>query len=267
MSKYTVELRYICEKSAGFPDSMGYNSVDDIIAKAIPKIFNFSFPIFDENYRTVLQTKILKHFYTREIAFETIGLFKLKLDTKLNEIMPYYNQLYKSELLEFDPMADMKINKTNNRTATGTTDTAGKSDSNAKNIGNTDTSSSGTNTSRSINDAASMDVYSDTPQGGLANVVDLSYLTNARKIDENSSSETNATTGDTSQTSTNVTDTATTTTTGNTNSKTIEDYIETLEGKQGTQSYSAMLNEFRNTFLNIDMMIIDELNELFFQLW
>ena len=31
--------------------------------------------------------------------------------------------------------------------------------------------------------------------------------------------------------------------------------------------YSEMLNEFRSTFLNVDMMVINELNDLFMNLW
>ena len=97
MSNYTTEVRYICEAKAGLTESAGQNSVNEIIAASLSSIFNFNFPIFDEQYRSVLETKILKHYYTREIAFESVGLWQLKLDTKLNEIMPYYNQLYESE--------------------------------------------------------------------------------------------------------------------------------------------------------------------------
>ena len=46
-----------------------------------------------------------------------------------------------------------------------------------------------------------------------------------------------------------------------------EDYTEHVSGKQGAISYSKMLEEFRQTFLNIDRMILDELNDLFFGLW
>ena len=87
MSKYTTELRYICEMYAG-GESKGYSDVNKVIQAAIPKVFDFDFPIFDEAYRNVLCTKILKHYYTREIAAETVGLWKLWLDTKMNEIMP-----------------------------------------------------------------------------------------------------------------------------------------------------------------------------------
>ena len=54
MSKYTTEVRFICEHSAGLTDSAGYSSVDEVIEKAIPKVFSFNFPIFDEAYRDVL---------------------------------------------------------------------------------------------------------------------------------------------------------------------------------------------------------------------
>ena len=104
MSKYTTEVRYICEVNSGLNESVGYSKIEDVITGAIPKIFDFDFPIFDESYRIVLERKILKHFYTREICEETVGLWKLRLDTRLNEIMPYYNKLYESELIKFDPL-------------------------------------------------------------------------------------------------------------------------------------------------------------------
>ena len=50
MSKYTTELRYICETEAGLSESVGQTKIKDVIAKAIPKIFDFDFPIFDERF-------------------------------------------------------------------------------------------------------------------------------------------------------------------------------------------------------------------------
>ncbi len=111
MSKYTTELRFICESLAGLTESQGYDQVNWIIEQAAPKIFSFDFPIFDESYRSVLEKKILKHYYTREIGLETYGLWQLKLDTKMNEIMPYFNQRYKSETLEFNPLYDFDITR------------------------------------------------------------------------------------------------------------------------------------------------------------
>jgi hypothetical protein len=49
----------------------------------------------------------------------------------------------------------------------------------------------------------------------------------------------------------------------NANINEIEDYIESKVGKTGDQSYSKMLNEYRDTFLRIEKMIFKEMNELF----
>ena len=87
MSVYTTQVRFICEAEAGLKKSVGYDDVNTVIQNAIPKIFNFSWPIFDESYRNVLETKILKHYYTREIGLETYGLWKLKLDTVMVAVL------------------------------------------------------------------------------------------------------------------------------------------------------------------------------------
>lgn len=112
MSKYTVELRFVCEQASGLKDSVGYNGVENVITNAAPKIFDFYYPIFDESYRRALEEKILLHYYTRELCEETIGLWKLRLKSKMNEIMPYYNQLYESALLKFDPFVDIDYTQT-----------------------------------------------------------------------------------------------------------------------------------------------------------
>lgn len=115
MSKYTTEVRFICEQYYGLDESKGYDDVDTIITNAANRIFE-NFPIFDEAYRLPLEKKILRHYYTREICAETVGLWKLWLNNRMNEIMPYYNMLYSSALLEFDPMHDIDytVNHTGN---------------------------------------------------------------------------------------------------------------------------------------------------------
>ena len=39
MSKYTTEVRFICESYAGLNESVGYAGIDEVINKAIPKVF------------------------------------------------------------------------------------------------------------------------------------------------------------------------------------------------------------------------------------
>ncbi len=238
MSKYTTEVRYICEHLSGLSESKGYNDVVDIIEEARPEIFDFSYPIFNEAYKPVLETKIIKHYYTREIGMETYGLWKMKLDMKMNEIMPYYNKLYESELLKFNPFFDVDKTIVHFGDNDGTSHTS---------------DSDRTNRSDSAN---SWNLFSDTPQGavdGIQNayddVADNAYLTDARRITSEATSNTNS---------------------AGQSSRVYADrdkWAENVQGKQGVQSYSKMLLDFRKTFLNIDMMIIDELKDLFFQLW
>lgn len=246
MSKYTTEVRFICEQNAGLKESEGGDSVDKIVESARTKIFNFSYPIFDENYRSVLECKILKHFYTREIGEETVGLWKLRLNTKLNEIMGYYNQLYKSELLEFNPLYTHNLERNYGRSIEATSDSSGL----IKSSSNSSASASGNTSSNE------WDKYSDTPQGGLTGVENDNYLTNARNISSNgnnSGSQSGSQSGSSSSSDSN-------------KSNSVEGYLEKVSGFEGG-SASKLLQEYRETFLNIDVMIIDELEVLFMQLW
>ena len=242
MSKYTTELRFICESKAGLSDSVGFNQIDDVISNSWNKIFD-NFPIFDESYRSVLCSKILNHYYTREISAETVGLWQLWLNTRMGEIMPYYNKLYESALLEFDPFKDVNYSRNHGGTFTGDTRRNGRSDVSVDNS----VTSNGTSNSKNL--------FSDTPQGAITNIENESYLTNATLIKD---TDTNTTNTDGNSTTQN------TETTGITNT---DNWIETIVGKQSTVSYSKLLQEFRDTFLNIDVMIINDLSDLFMNLW
>lgn len=323
MSVYTTEVRFICENYAGLSDSKGYDSVDDIVGKAREKVFDFDFPIYDASYASVLETKFLKHYYTREIGFETVGLWKLWLNKRLNEIMPYYNQLYKSALLEFNPFYDVDVytegskngkfdeatsskgtskgvrtddlkeatNGKITRTDNLSEDTTSKSTSNSNATRTDDLAHTDTTTTS----ASAWDEYSDTPQGALNGVRSLEYLTTARHTSSDTTeanhgsntgtqrnvgeqtvngtgkvtntgtqtSEANDTKANTG-TQTNVGDT---TSDGTRNYTNTDDYLEHVYGKRGSDSYSKLLQEYRKTFINIDMMIIEELSDLFMNVW
>lgn len=283
MSEYTTELRFICETLAGYDMSQGYGKVTDIIDKSWQKIFDFDFPIFDSAYRSVLCKKILMHYYTREIGFETVGLWKLKLNAKMNEIMPYYNKLYASETYTFNPLYDADYtkshegedsgNSSDDSTHTGTIGDAGThggtvGDSFSK-VGNIDDSA------RDVEDKESWNTYSDTPQGALTNVANETYLTDARKITEdNVITHTNARDYDETGSNTRTYNE----TTGNTRTfneangvdreySSTNEYVERVVGKMPGKSYSKMIMEYRESLLNIDMMVINELNKLFMLVW
>lgn len=311
MSKYTTEVRYICENAIGLTESVGYISVKDVLTQAAPIVFDFDFPIFDENYRLPLEIKILKHFYTREIGLETVGLWKLKLDTKMNEIMPYYNQLYKTELLEFNPLYDVDLTRDRVEEREGSNKTDGgfnnenvyekknnySEDSNVNSNTTDDTSTSGASDTTGNSKTAegntrtgkNTDRYSDTPQGAISDLESNSYLTNARIIDntETNAGESSVDTkenlnyndsierninrkDDTNKTGENEENGNSSDNGTNYSYQNITDlnkYLEHVKGKQGSKTYSEMIVEYRKTFLNIDMMIINELEELFIGLW
>ena len=259
MSKYTTEVRFICEAYADEVESVGLSGVENIIERARSKVFDFTYPIFDETYKGVLETKILKHFYTREIGAETVGLWKLWLNRKLNEIMPYYNKLYKSELLEFNPLYDFEVVREHTRTTQGT-----KEDSGVRTEERTETrGTSGNGSVNGSNENTKYDYYSDTPQGGVGNLDNLSYLTNARKITDNDTNTSVNTYSEDLDVSAGVSGTSKV----NSVINNTDDYLETVKGKQSGKSYAKMLEEYRSTFLNIDMQVINELNDLFMNLW
>jgi hypothetical protein len=287
MSKYTTEVRFICESKSGLENSKGCDDVDEILNNSWNKIFTTKTEIFDENYRAVICKKILKHYYLREICSETVGIWKLWLNTRLEEILPYYNQLYKSALLEFNPLYDVNITRTHNRTidenkTENGTSTETSTDKNTGS-GTRDNTISGTNKNSdtsSVTDngsSNSKDLYSDTPQGALTGVETETYLTNARKItntDSSTSESTNSGNGEYKDTGnvkyTDTSERANTKNGSNSNTGTVnntEEYLESVSGKQGGGSYSGMLKEYRETFLNIDRMVIGEFDDLFFGLW
>lgn len=231
MSKYTTELRWIIEN--------GYDLQLN------------EYPIFDENYRQKLNQKIINHYYFREIGFETVGLFRFYLKQTMNEIMPYYNQLYESALLEIDPLNTINFTETLTRTKIG---------NDIKNF-NEDTTinSNGDSNSNSTKNTNFKDVESDTPQGMLSigNIEGELYASYARisKNEDTTNSTAHQETRDTQKRKNDE----------KINREDNENYTRTEKGNR--ESQSELLMKYRETFLNIDMQIINELNDLFMGLY
>lgn len=277
MSKYTTELRYLIENNF------------DIGLK--------TYPIFDENYREVLNTKIINHYFFREIGMETAELFKRYLNTTMCEIMPYYNQLYKSELLEFNPFYNVDktitADKNNNSVSdfigniTGKNTQTADSENTQTNNGKQQTTTAATSTGESIGNSTTTNknknVSSDTPQGFLSinSIENETYASaaemgNAESINNSKATSNNAenattdqTTADESKAKGTIKSNATTATDteNKTTSTDFENYVSHVIGKSEGETYSEMLMKFRETFLNIDMMIIDELKTCFMMIY
>lgn len=212
MAKYTITIKTLIDNNFDFQMT--------------------NYPIFDENYRETLNNNILHHYYENEIGFETAPLFRFYLNQKLNEIMPYYNELYKVQKKLIDDK--LLLNNVN------LTETLS---------GNSTTQSSSTSQSTNNGTSNNKNLFQDTPQGEISNtdINNQKWATNLT-LDSNT---TNNTINDTSNVSGN-----------GTNS-----YLKTIIGNNGGKFNIDILNDIKNNLMNIDLMVINELYDLFMQIF
>lgn len=118
MAMYSVELRrYIDHFSQrAYPPK----SIKEKIEIGTPHLFDFDYPFFDESKKKDFERKWVRKFYMTEIGFETMELFKFHLENWMNERMPYYNQRFKSELIEFDPLMNTVMDRSKDKNIDGT---------------------------------------------------------------------------------------------------------------------------------------------------
>lgn len=90
MSRYTTMLRYVVENIVTSRGREIGNPKENATIAA-PVIFNFTFPIWDEDDRLKFETDFIMKYYMREIGLETVSLWKLYLESWLNTNMPYWN--------------------------------------------------------------------------------------------------------------------------------------------------------------------------------
>ena len=95
MANYTIELR-------------------DVVSQH--NIFNFKYPFYDENERKKFEDDFIRHFYFREIGFETIERFKWNLKDKFYTVFPYYNELFKASKIEYSVLDNYNLKETNTTT-------------------------------------------------------------------------------------------------------------------------------------------------------
>lgn len=277
MSKYTTEVRYICEVNSGFEaDEMYLHTPDEIIAAARTNIFNFSYPIYDELHKPELETKILKHYYTREIGAETVGLWKLWLNDTLNLIMPKYNKLYAAEAASYEKelynvdISTHSLREDDFERRDDHTRTDNLSD--ATDITRTDNLTDSSDITRTDNlTQTTRDKYSDTPQGTVSNVDNDSYLTDYRSVTvTNTGTQRNAGTDlhtGTQRNAGTVLHTGTQRNAGSENNEGTQEITGSETGYRGSKTYAELIAEYADKVLNIDMMIVRDLGDLFMKLW
>lgn len=255
MSEFTTQLRWPVEqllKDQKLPPT----------EPNWPKIYNRlgldDYPIFDESHRVVLNNKIIRHYFMREIGLETLELFRYFMRMKMWEIMPYYNQLYKSELIEFDPLSTRDMKHDEKWTVDNTDDWT--VDNTRDQTDDWTRTENGTLASNTATD--DREVFQDTPMSMLDSpgnnpVSNLEYATTVTY--DHGTADTDQTTSSTGS-GTNAADEK---------KKETGDRDKNEDGTREKHDYgydipgADMLQKYRESFLNIDMMIIRELADLF----
>lgn len=259
MSKYTTQLRFIIEMNSeeGFP-------ISQRIEQATSKIFNFNYPIWSEDYRKILEKKILMHYFNKEIGLETVGLWKLYLEERLNLIMPYYNEMYLTTSNKYEWLVDVDVTETyeGNKNISGNV----KDNSNGEitDKGKDTTTSSLNETTTGDNTKTLKSLKSDLPQ---ANFQGLDYGTelqedNATDSKEDTHNATSNSTIDKNNTTNSVTNSTT-----ESESQTNDIFTRINKGLNGSRSKTQLNVEYRQSLINIDKMIIDELKDLFMMIY
>lgn len=229
MAKYSVTLQELCtdyysreEVESWFKN---YSIENYLTPKQIEEITKY-----DVWNKDRLATKIVDHYYMREIGFETPELFIHYAKVYMQEIMESKFQKIYTLFLEYDPLSSVDYVEEYTRQIEGNSQTVGSSSSNSNSNG--------------------LGISNDTPQTKI-NRQDL---------------ETGAYASNVSQTENSISDSTHNNSTGN--SKTLEKYTHSMKGDNGvivTNEY--LIREYRENIIAVDKEIIDELNTLFMGLY
>lgn len=196
--------------------------------------------------REQLNNRILNHYKYREIGFETVGRFLDELEITMCEIMPRYNELFKTvetmaELPSPFDNVDVVEKFEQTRTATSSSTQDG-----TRTTEGTDT------VTRSGSDKIK---HSDTPQNSISDIDN--YMSDYTET-TNNGSDSNVSEGSE--------------VTSNTGSSTATDTLShtyTKTGNQGVNTYAHDMNEFRTSIIDVVDQIVNDarLNELFMMVY
>ena len=204
-------------------------------------IWDFEYDSFYKgDAKKEFEQKVIDHYRFRQIGSETVGRFLHQFKTKVREIMPKYVRMYKvqthMDAIE-DPFESYNLIEEYTAKSTDTSNSSKEYNSDVSE------SHSGSDTQSNVMK------HSDTPQGSIANID--SYMSDATKGD--SSGESSSEMQHASTSTEDVTDSKENNTT----------YTINRHGNIGVQPLGYEFKTIIDSIINIDMMIIDELNELF----
>lgn len=207
-----------------------------------------SYPIFDEAYRDVLNNKILQHYWFREIGFETPALFKNRLNVRMNEIMPYYNELYATANIKYDPFNNYDLTSDGNETSVHSEDHDSKRSENSSTSSDAKAKSNSENKSRAL--------VSTTPQTQLSGRED--YATNVSDTISTTSGDNDSVSNGTAVS--NIDDLT------KMLANNEDNYIRHVKGLTGITKSSALM-QYRDAIINVDIMVLDNLSDLFMMIY
>lgn len=207
------------------------------------------YPIYDENHRAELNEKIIRHYALREIGQETAQQFVFYLGMTMAEIMPYFNERYKTLDMEYNPLQSVDM--------TTDSENGSESQSSSKASSTQDSTSSSSSKSDNASTTTSKSFDSDVPQTGV--VGDFARY----------ASHANESQADSSGTASSSQDSA-----SHATSHSATDYQHDASNSKGkshvsgrSQSAMSLVQEYRNAIINVDMEIVRSLEPCFMQVW
>lgn len=258
----TKTVKQICEEATGMTAGEGH-SWQEVIHQATPYIFDFQFPLHDPDHKEALEALILKKYFFREICCEDVEEWKLRLDEKLNEVMPYFNRMYESLDYLVDIMDDVDYKRVfdeqNMRSGKENTASTQSVKSNSQSVGN----SRSTNTDSSEGEAIGR--FSDTPQGQLSGLMNDTYLTNAQRNTEEKTN-TSESAGTSASQNSGASDTTGTFDTDKQENG-LRKYNEKVKGKMYSGSKAKIVMEYQKAIRNVDEEIVRALSSLFMNVY
>ena len=246
-------------------------TVNDCLNNPLTPMFNFDYPFYidDEQAKSDFEEKFIMYYLNNEIGFETFARFENALKSRLIIKMPYYKQLYETELAAKDInfLLNKDLTETTTRELTGVENGTGNKRLTNEQSQNASSNMTSTGEFTSSNQSTGDSKTSQMNDGVASASLDTNYLTGVSH-DESSST-------DNQQSKTSSNDKQESTITGNQSEEETNRRENTQsettslvsQGNIGITSSAQLLKEWREVLINMDEMIIKDCRDLFMQIY
>ena len=235
--------------------------IRQLIDNPLIGLFTFDYDFYSDNPKDKEEFEKLfaQWYYFREIGFETPEHFKMKLQAKLNVMMPYYRQLALTEWNKVRTVEQMMTSKNLKETTTHEQTISGNNESSLN--GESSQTGSSTSSQNQVSTNNQNAKGSSLSDGVSQSSLEDGFLTSVTAINDNGNQDINGNTSDTSAL------TSTQNASGTNNQTLSESTTFTSEGDIGIQTPSYAITEWRKVLININQQIIDECRDLFMSIY